>query len=126
MEAGGSKPWTYTHGWRVVPREAWGEHVSVFASIDTAEDAREARALGYAIAYVTDKFQDTRAYQDADFGKTLPCPAQTRDDIGCADCRICLNDKGAFERNIATAFEAHGPQAKKVANNIVQIRRKAA
>ncbi len=127
MEAGGSKPWTYTHAWRDVPRVAWGEHVSVFASVDKAEDAREARALGYAIAYVTDKFQDTRAYHDLAFAyRSIPCPAQTREDIGCADCRLCMDDQGMAARQHAVVFEAHGRQAKKVANNIVQIRRKAA
>src|SRR5262249_44299407 len=36
---GGRPAWTYTHAWRAVPRECWGD-VSVLASCETTEQVR--------------------------------------------------------------------------------------
>lgn len=38
----------------------------------------------------------------------LPCPAQTRHDVACSDCRLCFNDEGILERGYAIGFELHG------------------
>jgi len=44
---GGDPVWTYTHAWRDVARESWGQ-LSIFASCETAADVVEAGARGYA------------------------------------------------------------------------------
>jgi hypothetical protein len=38
----------------------------------------------------------------------LPCPAQTRDDVTCSSCRLCMNDAGLLERGYSIGFEVHG------------------
>jgi len=40
----GRKVRAYTHAWRAVARESWGEAVSVLASVETVRDARAAMA----------------------------------------------------------------------------------
>src|SRR5215510_10150128 len=53
----GRKVWTYTHAWRTVARQSWGEAVSVLASVETVREAREAMAKGYAAAVVVSAFE---------------------------------------------------------------------
>ncbi len=97
--------WTYTHSWRLVPREAWGP-VSVLASCETAEQVYQARARGYAAALVVDEFEGDKAYQCDGF-RIVPCPYQTRG-VKCVDCRLCLDDCSLFETDRVIGFRAHG------------------
>lgn len=48
------------------------------------------------------------------------CPAQTRDDVTCASCKLC----SVASRRTIVAFRAHGQQRKKV-SGLVQLGRKA-
>ena len=73
----GRKVWTYTHSWRDVARESWGESVSVLASVETVRDAQEAMAAGYAAAVVVAAFEREGAYR-IDGVTVVPCPQQTR------------------------------------------------
>lgn len=38
----------------------------------------------------------------------LPCPAQTRANVSCASCRLCMNDSALLERGYAIGFAVHG------------------
>jgi hypothetical protein len=107
VERGGGPVWTYTHGWRGVAREAWGA-VSVLASCETAADVQLARERGYAPALVVEEFPSHKLYEVADGAGVLPCPAQTRHDVSCSDCRLCFDDAGIRERGYAIGFELHG------------------
>jgi len=132
MERGGGPVWTYTHAWRLVDRESWGR-VSVLASCETAEQVELARARGYATSIVVDEFADRKLYAIADppFSpavveaahgdaspppggaatpqmRVLPCPAQTRANVTCSSCRLCMNDQGLRDRGYSIGFEIHG------------------
>lgn len=97
--------WTYTHAWRRIPRKLWGL-VSVLASCETADQARQAMAQGYAAALVVDHYQSDKLYIHEGL-KLLPCPYQTRK-IQCRDCRLCWDDARLREAGIVIAFAVHG------------------
>ena len=103
--------YTYTHAWRDVPRSAW-EGVSVLASVETLKDAKKALKRGYAPAIIVDHFDGDKA-SVVDGVRLIPCPAQTKDDVSCADCRLCMDADKLVQINAAVAFAAHGTQARK-------------
>lgn len=108
LDAGGGAVWTYTHAWRDVAPWDWGAAVSVLASLDNAADASEAHKRGYAATRVVAAFPNgSRAWTEHGF-TWIPCPAQTRADTGCADCRLCLDGSKLHARKAGIAFEAHG------------------
>lgn len=120
-DRGGGAVWSFTHIWREVPREAWGA-ISVLASVEQPEDIQAARAVGYAAAIVVDKFPSDEAFfLPRSITKIVPCPAETRDKT-CVECRLCLDADTLARRNIAIAFEAHGPTARRVREALVQQR----
>jgi len=116
MDRGGGTVWTYTHAWRLVDRESWGR-VSVLASCETAEQVELARARGYATSLVVDGFRDASRYSHSG-ADIVPCPAQTRDDVTCSSCRLCMNDTGLRARGYSIGFEIHG-----TASTVHQARR---
>lgn len=102
---GGGAVWTYTHAWRTVPRSAWTEHVKVLASIESVEDVTLAAAQGYNPARVVPEFPNgAKAWLESGI-RWIPCPAQTKEEVRCSSCRLCLNELPA---NSGIAFEAHG------------------
>lgn len=109
----------YTHGWRLVPRSAWGS-VSILASCETADDVRAAHARGYAAALVVPAFETASAYTvgasaDGTGGvRIVPCPQQTRDRT-CAACRLCMDAPRLLERGLAIGFALHGWGSNKAA-----------
>jgi hypothetical protein len=113
-ERGGGPVWTYTHAWRDVARESWGE-VSVLASCETAADVAAARARGYATELTVDHFEDARRHKlTASEGgpsqagvDVLPCPEQTRGRT-CSECRLCFDDRALYERDYSIALSLHG------------------
>lgn len=143
---GDSKVWAYTHGWRTVPREAWGE-VSVLASCETQEDMEEAYAKGYALAAVVKKYENEhlwksgeeqrwKAYPSGNF-IILPCPNEAGSpskldpDTGksvegkkpqCFECGLCLKEKMLREKRMVIAFETHGSSTKVINEVLVQLK----
>ena len=110
-DRGGGAVWSFTHTWRDVPREAWGP-ISVLASVERPEDIAAARAAGYAAAIVVDKFPSDKAFSvPGSNTKIIPCPAETRGKT-CVECRLCLDADKLLKRNVAIAFQAHGPTAR--------------
>jgi site-specific DNA-methyltransferase (adenine-specific) len=110
---GGGPVWTYTHAWRDVSRESWGD-VSVLASCETESDVRAAQERGYATSIVIDtEFKKKGRYRlsaedgQAEGVEIFPCLEQT---IGrtCADCTLCFDDKALKERGYTIAFHVHG------------------
>lgn len=104
--------WTYTHAWRLVPRDAWGS-VSVLASCENAGDVHAAHARGYAAALVVAEYEDDKAYDSGEGFTLVPCVYQTRG-VQCVDCRLCFDDRALWESNRVIAFKAHGARRKSV------------
>lgn len=117
---GGGDVWTYTHASNDVPRSAWGDAVSVLASVDNLSQIPRALEQGYAIARYVAKFRDTKGWLEAGI-RWVACPAQTRDDIGCADCRLCMDADGLRSRGVGIAFEAHGARAGKLRRRLTVV-----
>jgi hypothetical protein len=121
---GGGTVWAYTHNWREVPRSAWGSAINVLASVERAEDIEVAREAGYAAAIVVAEFPSKQAFAlPGSSARIVPCPAETNDDpdksITCASCRLCL-DRDLLAGNVAIGFEAHGPQAGQVREQLAK------
>lgn len=119
----GGRVWTYTHAWREVPRAHWGRAVTVLASVVKLSDVAAARAQGYPVARTVARFpmRDGKPLASwIDGGvKHVACPAQTREDTGCADCGICLTDPDKLVKlEIVVTFEAHGAQENKVKRHL--------
>src|SRR5262249_7456259 len=102
----GRKVWTYTHAWRTVSRESWGDAVSVLASVETVRDARKAMAKGYAAAIVVQAFEQDGAYP-VNGTTVIPCPQQTRG-VTCRECGLCRDDERLRSAGLVIAFAAHG------------------
>ncbi|HEY2510107.1 MAG TPA: hypothetical protein VGI39_04605, partial [Polyangiaceae bacterium] len=147
QERGAGAIWTFTHRWRQMPRRVWGPAISVLASVEDAADIEAARAKGYVAAITLARFPSTRAFSlPGTTAKIIPCPEElwerekkpskvtrTGDELEdqrtrptCVRCRLCLEDEKLRERNLAIAFELHGPTKKKAAEALVQIHRKVA
>ena len=105
----GRKVWGYTHAWRTVSRDSWGNAVSILASVETVRDARQAMERGYAAAVVVANFERETAYP-IDGVTVVPCPEQTRG-ITCRDCGLCRDDERLRSAGLVIAFEAHGSGA---------------
>ena len=97
--------WTYTHAWRTVPREAWG-NVSVLASCETPADVAQAKKRGYATAIVVAQFQSQKRHQFASVD-AIPCVEQTKG-VTCDKCRLCFNDDYLRDSGRTIALEGHG------------------
>lgn len=111
-ERGGGKVWTYTHSWRTVAKESWGE-ISVLASCETPEDVAEARERGYVPALVVRDFRGAkRAYNLPGVGKLLPCPAETGSTT-CVQCRLCLDEPRLKKLDLVIGFSVHGRDEEK-------------
>ena len=121
LDRGGGAVWTFTHAWREIPRRAWGPAISVLASVERPEDIEAARKRGYAAAIVVPEFPSKKAFVlPGSTARIIPCPAETMGTT-CVECRLCL-DRDLLGMHAAIAFEAHGPGAKAVREQLVQLR----
>jgi hypothetical protein len=111
--------WTYTHAWRKVHRASWGDAVSVLASCENLDDAREAAARGYAVAMVVPEHAGERA-EVVDGFRVIPCPEQSRGDRTCVDCRLCFDDAGLRDRETPAiiALAIHGASKRRAGEAI--------
>jgi hypothetical protein len=116
---GGGDVWTYTHAWRKVHRASWGDAVSVLASCENLDDAREAAARGYAVAMVVPEHAGERA-EVVDGFRVIPCPEQSRGDRTCVDCRLCFDDAGLRDRETPAiiALAIHGASKRRAGEAI--------
>jgi len=112
---GGTEVWSYTHSWRNVPAKVWS-NVNMLASVDRIQDADLAIKNGYAPALVVGEHLSDKAYTlDGSSVKWIPCPAQLKEDeVGCADCKLCMKTNYLVTTNHGIAFAAHGVGAKKI------------
>lgn len=107
-DRGGRNIFSYTHCWDIILREQWN-NVSMLASIDSIDQVEFAKQNGYAPALVVSEHKDTKAYYiNGSDVKWVPCPAQTKENISCSTCRLCMKADWIFENNMGITFKAHG------------------
>lgn len=118
----GGSVWTFTEQWQHIRRDAWGP-ISVLASVTTPGDIEHARDAGYPGAIVLEKFPSKKAFRlPGSDARIIPCPAEVKKTT-CVECRLCLDADNLLAKNVAIAFEAHGPGKKKVVQALVHLRR---
>ncbi len=104
---GGGSVWSYTHNWRTIHRDDFGEHIFVLASVEATEEITEARSRGYVAAITVREFPGTTVF-DVGGHKVLPCPAETRG-ATCAECRLCLDRETRLrDLGYTIGFSVHG------------------
>jgi hypothetical protein len=108
----GQPSWSYTHAWRDVPRDAWGD-VSILASCEKPEDLTAAHERGYAAAMVVEQHESPKAVELPGGFKGVPCVEQTKG-VRCTDCRLCFDAPRLFREKLAILFAAHGLGENKV------------
>jgi hypothetical protein len=108
--------WTYTHAWREIPRENWGD-ISVLASCETLEECKQAMKRGYAASVVRLKpFKGTMPFSGL---KMTACKELTKG-IKCNDCKLCFNDQRLLEDNKVICFFPHGIRSEKARDAILR------
>jgi hypothetical protein len=117
----GRSVWTYTHGWRRVPRPDWGK-VSVLASCESPAAVVAAHARGYAAALVVERYERESAYPlaGADGFKLIPCPFQTRG-VQCVECRLCMDADRLHGSKLVIGFAAHGRRAEAIRGHVRRL-----
>lgn len=109
--------WTYTHSWKIIPRDKWGNIISVLASCETLEECKEAMKRGYAASIVRLKpFEGTMNFDGL---KMTACKEITKG-IKCIDCKLCFNDEKLLENNQVICFFPHGARSEKVRKAILE------
>lgn len=111
MSRGGGQAFTYTHGWRETDRASWGS-VSVLASCETSEDVQAAWSRGYAAAMVLPEHGPAGRYH-VDGVSVVECPQQAREDVTCADCRLCQRGDYLRDSQAVIGFVAHSSGSRK-------------
>jgi len=120
IKRGGKIVWSYTHAWKNVKRQSWGK-VNVLASVESAKDGAAAINRGYAPALVVGSFPKKDKAFFAEGIRWIPCPAQTKENSTCADCKLCTNVDKLVARKAGIAFEAHGAQKNKVKRHLTVL-----
>jgi hypothetical protein len=104
---------------REIPRDAWGDNLSMLASVHNAADIERARERGYPAAILVPAFPNgPKAFTlSRTSARIIPCPNQAaagkQDPITCVQCRLCFDDERLLRENLAIAFAAHGQQKAK-------------
>ena len=110
----GRKGYTYTHkpmddANKALVKEANEKGFTINLSGNNLQHADELKALGIApvTAFIPDNAPDKGETPAGH--RWIACPAQTRDDVTCASCKLCA----VANRGIIIGFKAHGRSKKK-------------
>lgn len=115
---GGGRVWSYTHSWKKIPAEAWWP-ISIFASVESPEDADLARRRGYLPAAVVSEFPSGKRLFRYGKGELLPCPAETLGKNCVESCRVCVDGSPG----VGIAFKVHGRDAAAAKSALVHLGR---
>lgn len=117
VASSGRPVFTYTHAWRrLSPQDAPG--VTVNASCDSAEDISAAVAAGWPTVVTDTGDADTLIGSTVAGRRVVQCPAQDREGLTCAQCRLCARP----ERRSTVAFVVHGSGRRLATQSIRQHR----
>lgn len=112
----GKKVWTYTHAWREIPREKFGD-ISVLASCETLEECKQAMRRGYAASVVRLKpFKGTMPFS----GLKMTACKELSNGTKCSKCKLCMNDQKLLKNNEVICFFPHGSGATKAKEAILK------
>jgi len=113
----GRKGFTYTHKPvlndvknRNAVKEANENGFTINLSANNLDNADKLKALNIAPVVSVVPLNSPDVLFTKAGNKVIICPAQTRDDINCAKCKLCQNQK----RSVIIGFKGHGVGTKKV------------
>jgi len=106
---------SYTHFWR----EPWAQHLKdlCLASCEFIEDAQLALDMGWTPALLLpwdyNLDDGAKLFDLPDGSKGLICPAQTKEDVTCNDCRLCWLQHPVWkgQKIVAIGFLDHSRKA---------------
>jgi len=84
----------------------------VNVSCETYAQAERAIAHGVNAVLTVKRSEVTETTRKSKTLRLVPCPAETRDDVTCATCKLCSRDRVAS--GAVVTFHAHGAQTKKL------------
>jgi hypothetical protein len=112
----GQQVWTYTHAWKEIPREKWG-NISVLASCETLKECEHAMERGYAASIVRIKpFDNEFSWKGM---RLIPCLELTKG-VKCNNCQRCWGDKALMDHKKIICFFPHGPLSNRATDVIRQ------
>lgn len=108
---------TYTHAWRdLAPDLAPG--VTVNASCESAADLERATAAGWPTVLTDPGGPDSLIGSTVAGRRVVQCPAQVREGLTCAECRLCARPS----RRSTVAFTVHGSGKAQASRAIAAVR----
>lgn len=114
---GGGAVWTYTHRWREIPAESWGQ-IAVWASCETPAEVREAHRHSYRASLVVPESLGSKRVGVSGV-EVIPCPWETRGRT-CAECRLCLD--APLDPRHVIGFVAHGQGVERAKRRLTVLR----
>jgi hypothetical protein len=112
----GERPvWGYTHSWRVIPYEAWGDGISMVASCNHIDEVRDAYERGYKMVSLVTGAEGPKDHPHPKLkdGKTKPFPIEHDGlKIRLMPCKAQVDPKGASScsSNCRWCLMARSPQ----------------
>lgn len=110
----GVPAFSYTHAWESMNRNRIPDNYVMNASTESVSDATRAISLGFPTVITND---DVREGEMISGKRVVTCPAQTRDNVTCATCKLCSKP----ERKALVRFLVHGIARNKARNAIEKI-----
>lgn len=116
------KGYTYTHctidlNASDVIHDAASKGFLINASCETAEEVRNAKALGINSVIASVDPKETEKELKAMGLHGVQCPAQTKEGVSCDTCRLCARDRKAV-----VIFGVHGTASKK-ASRVIMLKK---
>lgn len=92
---------SYTHAWANMDRSRIPDNYVMNASTESVSEATRAISLGFPTVITND---DVREGEMIAGKRVVTCPAQTRDNVTCATCKLCSKP----QRKALVRFLVHG------------------
>jgi hypothetical protein len=92
---------SYTHAWEQIDRERIPDNYVMNASTESVSEATRAISLGFPTVITNDNVREGEMINGK---RVVTCPAQTRDNVTCATCKLCSKP----QRAAIVRFLVHG------------------
>lgn len=91
---------SYTHSWPVIERDRIPANYMLNASVESVQDAADAISQGWDVCITSDDIKEGTIINGR---RVVTCPAQTRENVTCASCKLCSKPRKSIVR-----FLTHG------------------
>lgn len=91
---------SYTHSWPSIDRSRVPDNYMLNASVESVNDASDAIDQGWDVCITSDDIVEGTIINGK---RVVTCPAQTRENVTCASCKLCSKPRTSIIR-----FLIHG------------------